>query len=114
MSQIMPDPVADKTKVGEKIINDFCITFSTVNGSGSATANTIILRSLFRMGIPVTGKNIFPSNIQGLPTLYSVRLSKDGYLARVEKDHIVVAMNPATIATELEYIQPGGVLFYSD
>lgn len=114
MSQILPDPVADKPKEGDKIINDFCMTFSTVNGSGSATANTIILRSLFRMGIPVTGKNIFPSNIQGLPTWYSVRLSKDGYLARVEKDEIVVAMNPATIATELEFIKPGGVLFYAD
>src|SRR5512137_2247801 len=98
MSQIMPDLIADKTKTGEKIINDFCMTFSTVNGSGSATANTIILRSLFRMGIPVTGKNIFPSNIQGLPTWYTVRLSKYGYLGRVKKDQIVVAMNPTTIA----------------
>jgi 2-oxoglutarate ferredoxin oxidoreductase subunit alpha len=114
MSQNPPDPVADQLLVGKKIINDFCITFSTVNGSGSATANTIILRALFKMGIPVTGKNIFPSNIQGLPTWFSIRLSKDGYLARVEMDDIVVAMNPATILSELDFINPGGVLFYAD
>jgi len=67
------------------VVNDFCITISTVNGSGSATANNLLLRALFRMGIPVSGKNIFPSNIQGLPTWYTIRLSKDGYLARLEK-----------------------------
>jgi 2-oxoglutarate ferredoxin oxidoreductase subunit alpha len=97
-----------------KNINDFCITFSTINGSGSATANTIILRSLFRMGIPVSGKNIFPSNIQGLPTWYSIRLSKDGFLARLEKDDVVIAMNPATIEKEIGFIVPHGVLFYAD
>jgi len=96
------------------IVNDFCITFSTINGSGSATANTTLLRALFKMGIPVSGKNIFPSNIQGLPTWYSLRISKDGYLARLEKDDIVVAMNPATFVKEQEYIVPGGVFFYAD
>lgn len=98
----------------KKIINDFVITFGTVNGSGSATANTTIMRALFQMGIPVTGKNIFPSNIQGLPTWYTLRLSKDGYLARVEADDIVVAMNPSTIKDELDHLVPGGVLFYPD
>jgi len=97
-----------------RIVNDFCITFSTINGSGSATANNTLLRALFKMGIPVSGKNIFPSNIQGLPTWYSIRVSKDGYLARVAKDDIVVAMNPATIAKELEYLVPGGVILYAD
>ncbi len=114
MTEAQPAPVIQNGKVGERVVNDFCITFSTINGSGSATANTIILLSLFRMGIPVNGKNIFPSNIQGLPTWYSIRLSKDGYLARVEKDHLVVAMNPATIATELDFLVPGGALFYAD
>ncbi len=114
MSQELSEPVADRSRASDKIINDFCITFSTVNGSGSATANNIILRSLFRMGIPVNGKNIFPSNIQGLPTWYSIRLSKDGYLARVEMDDIVVAMNPASIASEISYLKPGGVIFYAD
>jgi len=96
------------------IVNDFCITFSTVNGSGSATANNVLLRALFRMGIPVSGKNIFPSNIQGLPTWYTIRVNKDGFLARVERDDIVVAMNPATFANEMNYLVPGGVLLYSD
>lgn len=98
----------------QKIINDFCITFSTVNGSGSATANTTLMRTLFKMGIPVTGKNIFPSNIQGLPTWYSLRLSKKGYLARVKEDDIVVAMNPSTINQEVDLIVPGGVLYYPE
>lgn len=114
MLQTLPEHVADQSKVEKKVINDFCITFSTVNGSGSATANTLILKALFRMGIPVSGKNIFPSNIQGLPTWYSIRLSKDGYLARVDMDDIVVVMNPATISSEVEYLKPGGVMFYSD
>ena len=96
------------------IVNDFCITFSTVNGSGSATANNVLLRALFKMGIPVSGKNIFPSNIQGLPTWYTIRINKDGYLARVERDDIVVAMNPATFTNEINYLVPGGVLLYSD
>ena len=108
------DHLQGKLNPDQKIVNDFCITFSTINGSGSATANNILLRALFRMGIPVSGKNIFPSNIQGLPTWYSIRLSKDGYLARLEKDDIVVAMNPATITKEFDFISPGGVLFYAD
>ena len=62
-----------------KKVNDFTITFSTVNGSGSATANTTLLRALFKMGIPVSGKNIFPSNIKGMPTWYTLRLSKEGF-----------------------------------
>ena len=114
MSQAQPATKEIRKKAGKKIVNDFCMTFSTINGSGSATANTILLRSLFRMGIPVNGKNIFPSNIQGLPTWYSIRLSKQGYLARVEKDEIVVAMNPATISAEVDFMKPGAVLFYAD
>ncbi len=98
----------------EKRINDFCITFGTVNGSGSATANNALLRALFKMGVPVSGKNIFPSNIQGLATWYSIRLSKDGYFGRVEKDDIVVAMNPTTLVQDCEAILPGGVLFFPD
>ncbi len=99
---------------GKPIVNDFGITFCTVNGSGSATANNTILRALFKMGIPVSGKNIFPSNIQGLPTWYTIRVNKDGWLARIERDDIVVAMNPATFTRDMEYMVPGGVLFYAD
>jgi 2-oxoglutarate ferredoxin oxidoreductase subunit alpha len=97
-----------------KIENDFVITFSTVNGSGSATANTTLMRALFKMGIPVSGKNIFPSNIQGMPTWYSLRANKHGYLARVETDDIIVAMNPATLSKEFQYLKPGGVLLIPD
>jgi 2-oxoglutarate ferredoxin oxidoreductase subunit alpha len=97
-----------------KVVNDFCITFSTVNGSGSATANNVLLKALFKMGIPVSGKNIFPSNIQGLPTWYTIRVNKEGFLARVERDDIVVAMNPATFTSEIGFLVPGGVLLYSD
>jgi 2-oxoglutarate ferredoxin oxidoreductase subunit alpha len=97
-----------------EIVNDFCITFSTINGSGSATANTALMRTFFKMGIPVSGKNIFPSNIQGLPTWFTLRLSKKGYTARVEMDDIVIAMNPATFADEQKFLKPGGVLFYAE
>ncbi|WP_322807101.1 2-oxoacid:acceptor oxidoreductase subunit alpha [Thermanaerothrix sp.] len=96
------------------VVNDFCITVATINGSGSATANGILLRALFTMGIPVSGKNIFPSNIQGLPTWYSIRLSRKGYLGRIETDDVIVAMNPATFLQDLNYLVPGGVLFYDD
>ncbi len=96
------------------IVNDFSITFSTVNGSGSATANTTILRAIFKMGIPVSGKNIFPSNIQGLPTWYTIRVSKDGYTGRMEQDDIVVAMNQVSIQEDIRFLNPKGVLFYSD
>jgi 2-oxoglutarate/2-oxoacid ferredoxin oxidoreductase subunit alpha len=96
------------------VVNNFSITFSTVNGSGSATANTTLLRAIFRMGIPVSGKNIFPSNIQGLPTWYTIRISRDGYTGRVEQDDIVVAVNQASIQEDLRYLNPEGVLFYAD
>lgn len=99
---------------GQPVINDFAITFCTVNGSGSATANNTMLRALFKMGIPVSGKNIFPSNIQGLPTWYTIRVSKDGWLARIEQDDIVVAMNPATFTRDMGVLVPGGVMFYAD
>ena len=68
--------------MNRKIVNDFSITVGTVNGSGSSTANNTILRAIFKMGIPVSGKNLFPSNIQGLPTWYTIRVNKDGFTAR--------------------------------
>ena len=105
----------DKNHIKQgSIINDFCMTICTVNGSGSATANTTLLRSLFHMGIPVSGKNIFPSNIKGLPTWFSIRVSKDGYLARVAHDDIIVQMNPMTFQEDMKYNISGGVVFYAD
>jgi 2-oxoglutarate/2-oxoacid ferredoxin oxidoreductase subunit alpha len=115
MSSQTPQAVQEETgTLNGQIVNDFGITFCTVNGSGSATANNTVLRALFKMGIPISGKNIFPSNIQGLPTWFTIRVNKDGFLARIEKDDIVIAMNPATFAKDMEYLVPGGVLFYAD
>ncbi len=91
-------------------INDFGITFSTINGSGSATANNTIQKAIFRMGIPVGARNIFPSNIQGMPTWYSMRISKDGYLGRLEKDDILVEMNPESALKDIANLNPGGIL----
>ncbi len=95
-------------------VNDFSITVGTVNGSGSQTSNLTLLRALFKMGIPVSGKNLFPSNIQGLPTWYTIRVSKDGYLARREEHEIVVAMNPGTFSQDLQDVLSGGAFFYAD
>jgi len=114
MSEALATPLSGQQSTQAPIVNEFAITFSTINGSGSATANTTLLRALFKMGIPVAGKNIFPSNIQGLPTWYTIRVNKYGYLARKEEDDIVVAMNPATFREEMEHIVPGGVFFYAD
>ncbi len=105
---------ASHSEGSNKKVNDFCITFATVNGSGSQTANVTIMRALFKMGIPVSGKNKFPSNIQGLPTWYSIRVNKDGYLGRLEDDDILICMNPTSFATDLDFICPGGILFYAD
>jgi len=93
-------------------INDFVVKFATVNGSGSASANTIFAKTLFRMGIPVSPKNIFPSNIQGLPTWYEVRVSEAGYVARREGIDLMVAMNPQSYKEDLAAIVPGGWLLY--
>lgn len=93
-------------------INDFAFKMGTVNGTGSASANALLMQAIFRMGIPVTGKNIFPSNIQGLPTWYEIRVSKDGYTARPSEVDLVVALNPATYARDVATVRPGGFLLY--
>ncbi len=97
-----------------KIVNDFSITVGTVNGSGSSTANTTILRALFKMGIPVSGKNLFPSNIQGLPTWYTIRVNKDGFVARRDETEVMIAINPNSFARDLATVLPGGAFFYAD
>src|SRR3974377_1039744 len=93
-------------------INDFVAKFATVNGSGSASANGIFAKSLFKMGIPVSGKNIFPSNIQGLPTWFSIRASKDGFIARRETAEIEVALNRQAGARDIARVASGGVVIY--
>ena len=93
-------------------VNDFAFKMATVNGTGSASANSLLMQSIFRMGIPVTGKNIFPSNIQGLPTFYDIRVSKDGYTARPQDIDLVVALNPSTYAKDVATVKQGGFLLY--
>ncbi|NTU48112.1 MAG: 2-oxoacid:acceptor oxidoreductase subunit alpha, partial [Syntrophobacteraceae bacterium] len=94
MSTTQPQDQPGTSARAQTIVNDFSITVGTVNGSGSQTSNLTILRALFKMGIPVSGKNVFPSNIQGMPTWYTIRVSKAGFLARRDDQEIVVAMNP--------------------
>src|SRR6058998_262432 len=96
------------------ILNDFNIQVATVNGSGSQTANSVLLRAIFKMGIPVSGKNMFPSNIAGLPTWYTIRLSEHGYTARREGTEILGAFNPKTADEDLDALRPGGVCIYPD
>jgi 2-oxoglutarate ferredoxin oxidoreductase subunit alpha len=98
----------------QRIVNDFSIVVGTSNGSGSQTSNSTILRALFKMGIPVSGKNLFPSNIQGLPTWYIIRASKDGFIARRDEREIVVAMNPNSFERDLASVIPGGAFYYDD
>ena len=109
-------PIAEMESQAERtpVINNFSITVATINGSGSQTSNLTILRALFKMGIPVSGKNLFPSNIQGLPTWYTIRVSKDGYLARRAEHEIVISINPASFQQDLNDVAPGGAFFYAD
>jgi 2-oxoglutarate ferredoxin oxidoreductase subunit alpha len=93
-------------------VNDFALKIGTVNGTGSASANGLLLQALYRMGVPVSGKNVFPSNIQGLPTWYEIRISKDGYTARSPDFHLTVAMNPQSYARDIEEVVSGGWVLY--
>jgi len=96
------------------IVNDFNIQVATVNGSGSQTANTVLLRAIFQMGIPVSGKNLFPSNIAGLPTWFTIRVSRDGYVARRRETDLTVIMNPETAEQDARAVGPGGVIVLND
>jgi 2-oxoglutarate/2-oxoacid ferredoxin oxidoreductase subunit alpha len=93
-------------------INDFAIKLANVNGSGSASANSLIMQAIFRMGVPVSGKNLFPSNIQGLPTWYEIRVNKDGFTARALNYDLMVAMNAQTYARDVHEVQSGGYILY--
>ena len=98
----------------ETIANDFTINIATANGTGSQSANLILLQSLFEMGVPVSGKNMFPSNISGLPTWYIVRLSDNGYQAPGNRTHIQVLLNPATWDEDLASLEPGSVVIWNE
>ena len=97
----------------DRIVNDFTINIATANGTGSQSANLILLQTLFDMGIPVSGKNLFPSNISGLPTWYIVRLSEHGYQAPGDRTHIQVLVNPATWEEDLASLEPGSVVIWN-
>jgi 2-oxoglutarate ferredoxin oxidoreductase subunit alpha len=97
-----------------RIVNDFSIQVATVNGSGSQTANLVLLRSIFQMGIPVSGKNLFPSNIAGLPTWYTIRANKDGYVARKKEIDFLVAMNAETAREDVRALDPGAAVVYDE
>ncbi len=109
-SQQTPPPATARPAV----VNDFSLNIATINGSGSQSSNGVLLRAFFKMGIPVNGKNLFPSNIQGLPTWYVIRLSKDGYLARKDPYEIAVCMNGRTVAEDMANVAEGGMVVYDD
>jgi 2-oxoglutarate ferredoxin oxidoreductase subunit alpha len=98
--------------MSETKINDFVVRFANVNGTGSASANALFTKAIFKMGIPVTAKNIFPSNIQGLPTWYEVRVSEKGYLGRREGIDFMVCVNPQSLAKDVADVKPGGFFLY--
>lgn len=103
----------DLVDVSDEVrVNDFVIKIGNVNGTGSASANGLLMKAIFRMGVPVVGKNLFPSNIQGLPTWYEIRLTKDSYMARSGTAEFIVAMNAETYSQDLADVSPGGFLLY--
>jgi 2-oxoglutarate/2-oxoacid ferredoxin oxidoreductase subunit alpha len=105
---------ASGQKEQQRVVNDMSIQVATVNGSGSQSSNTVLLRGIFQMGIPVSGKNLFPSNIAGLPTWYTIRANKDGYIARKKEIDFLVAMNPETAQEDVKSLAPGAVVVYDE
>src|SRR5258708_37988979 len=93
-------------------VNDFAVKLANVNGPGSASANGLLMQAIFRMGIPVSGKNLFPSNIQGLPTWYEIRVNGGGYTARALDYDLMVAMNAQTYARDIKEVRTGGYVLY--
>lgn len=100
--------------MSEPAINDFALKIATINGTGSASANGLLMQAIFRMGVPVSGKNLFPSNIQGLPTWYEIRVNGDGHTARADACDLMVVLNPATQARDVAEVRPGGWVLHDD
>src|SRR5947207_2231862 len=96
------------------VVNNMSIQVATVNGSGSQSSNTVLLKTIFHMGVPVSGKNLFPSNIAGLPTWYTIRANKDGYVARKKEIDFLVAMNPETSRDDVMSLAPGAAVLYDE
>src|SRR5437773_2496737 len=108
---VQEQPTAGKS---QRVVNDFSIQVATVNGSGSQTANMVLLRSILLMGVPVSGKNMFPSNIAGLPTWYTIRASKQHYIARKKEVDFLVAMNAETAKEDVLTLEPGAAVVYDE
>jgi 2-oxoglutarate ferredoxin oxidoreductase subunit alpha len=98
----------------KRVVNDMSIQVATVNGSGSQSSNTVLLRSIFQMGVPISGKNLFPSNIAGLPTWYTIRANKDGYIARKKEIDLLIAMNAETAQDDVKTLAPGAAVLYDE
>src|ERR1017187_4300232 len=115
-SQVLTQAEPTSEPVGDvkRVVNDFSIQIATVNGSGSQSANSVLLRSIFRMGVPVSGKNLFPSNIAGLPTWYTIRVSKHGWVARKTDIDILIAMNAETAREDVLSLEPGAAVIYDE
>src|SRR6266853_6631996 len=103
-------PISDGVNITR--VNDFALKLANVNGTGSASANGLLMQAIFRMGIPVCGKNLFPSNIQGLPTWYEIRVNREGYSARAMDYDLMVAMNSQTYDRDVREVREGGYLMY--
>ena len=99
---------------GAAVVNDFSIHVATTNGSGSQSSNNILMRAIFQMGIPVSGKNLFPSNIQGLPTWFTIRASKEGFIARRRDIGVLICMNPETAHEDVRTVHPGAAVIYEE
>src|SRR5213593_2362700 len=112
MSSTLPATEPERVSARSHVVNDFSIQVATVNGSGSQTANLVLLRSIFQMGVPVSGKNMFPSNIASLPTWYTTRASKRGYVGRKKEVDFLVAMNAETAKEDVLTLDPGAAVVY--
>ncbi|MCM3876724.1 MAG: 2-oxoacid:acceptor oxidoreductase subunit alpha [Thermoanaerobaculia bacterium] len=112
MSSVLTETTSRAGASGETVVNDFSLQVATANGSGSQTANSVLMRSIFRMGVPVSGKNLFPSNIQGLPTWFTIRANKDGYIARKRDLDVLVCMNAETADDDVREVRAGAHVVY--
>jgi 2-oxoglutarate ferredoxin oxidoreductase subunit alpha len=112
--EVQGQPTSDLASGVKQIVNDFSIQIATVNGSGSQSANAILLRSIFRMGVPVTGKSLFPSNIAGLPTWFTIRVSNHGWIARKSDTDILIAMNPERSQEDVLSLAPGAAVIFDE
>ena len=115
MSVVLEEKTPAEAGPGPRsVVNDFSIHVATANGSGSQSSNTILMRAIFQMGIPVSGKNLFPSNIQGLPTWFTIRASKEGFIARRRDVGVLICMNPETVHEDIRTVHPGAAVIYEE